>query len=351
MPRMKTTVTHVLQALAVLSALVTPAACSRKIWIAQYPPFYTRRLKTVAVMPFDTKATRPQAGPLIAERIAKVLLANGTYSVISGQELQALLSAHKIQIQPDEDPRVTARKLAAAGNIQAVLVGKVRDLKTESKEVAVAAGGGSEEDRYGLESPRRAFGDEDERVVKTRSTTRNSGRITADVFFVGVGECSGIYAAMAGASAEFSSLADESGLNREECLQKAYGVLGAKLAARFAHVPRQIKISRRGSLATARKLPNGDLKLTGTFKRGEHLHVLVRLPEECDYNQLRVEIARPDKPLRLAAHTFTWSRRRPIYSCAFVLEPLARTLGPGEYVVNLYCLNKLAISRGFKISK
>ncbi len=342
---------HVLHALAVLAAMVSPAGCSRSIWIAQYPPFYDPRLKTVAVMPFDSRSTRPEAGAAIAERIAKVLRANGTYSVISGEELQALMTSLKVRILPDDKPREVARKLAAAGNIQAVLVGKVLNLQTESKAVAMAEGGSSDEDRYGFESPRRAFGDDDERVAKTRRTTRNSGRIAADVFFLGIGDCSSIYAAMPGAVAAFSALADESKLNREQCLEKAYDLLGAKLAAAFACVPKRIKIPRRGVLATARKGPSGDLRLTSRFTPGEQLHVLVRLPEVCSYNRLRVEIARPANPLRLAGHSFTWSRDRPIYSWVFDLSLLAHTAGAGEYVVNLYCLDKLALSRGFRISK
>ncbi len=151
--------------------------------------------------------------------------------------------------------------------------------------------------------------------------------------------------------AAFSALADESDLNREECLQKAYDVLAAKLVAYFAWAPKQIKVSRRGALATARKSPKGDMRLAGTFGAGEHLHVLVRLPAESDHNRLRVEIARPDNPSPLAGHSFTWSRDRPIYSCAFELKPLVDTAGTGDYVVNLHCLNRLALSREFKIRK
>ena len=78
--------------LAVAVSLAAAAGgCTKTLVVDRYPRFYDPKLKTVAVLPFDSTARYRHAGRLLAHHLAAALTANRSYTVIGPDRLRGML--------------------------------------------------------------------------------------------------------------------------------------------------------------------------------------------------------------------------------------------------------------------
>jgi len=93
-----------------------------KIWIYQYPDFYTPNLKRVAVLPFADRTRRRGVGGRIGDRISAILASNPTYEVYTRQHLDDILSEQDLAMAGVVEADL-ARKIGRLKSVQALICG------------------------------------------------------------------------------------------------------------------------------------------------------------------------------------------------------------------------------------
>jgi len=96
---------------AVASVAIAAAilgGCTKKIPIVQYPVFWDRTPKTVAVTPFRNQTVTPEVGIQISNNLAAALAANGSYKVYDRSLLEPYLKEQELQRAFSSDSDVAA---------------------------------------------------------------------------------------------------------------------------------------------------------------------------------------------------------------------------------------------------
>ena len=89
--------TKIASATLILLAMITLGGCVKKIPITQYPIFWDRAPKTVAVTPFRNETPLKHIGMQITSDLGTRLSANGSYTVYDRTLLKAYLNEHDLQ--------------------------------------------------------------------------------------------------------------------------------------------------------------------------------------------------------------------------------------------------------------
>ena len=323
---------------AVLTTVM--AGCATKLPLRDYPDFYDPSIKSVSVLPFSNKTGTPDAGRVLADRLADALRMNGTYRVVP----------------PGGPPAATAP--ADAGH--ALITGTVHEYATSSS----IQGYYSDYDSpyYGpyysdwYYSPhhygpfyRRHYGYWGYGGVRFYLDTRNEGHVAVSLRMTTAGG-KVLLNMQSPVRVTISSAGSPPRFSPRQTLGRAVEVAVDKLVERVAVTPITVKIDSKKAMRTASDRRDGQWRYKDKFSPDdEKMYVVLALPPEAHLNSFEMEVRRKDGSGVLARREVTWSRDRATLGIEFSPREICAAGGDGSYSVTFYSRDKKIMKRTFSI--
>lgn len=323
--------------------------CSKKIWVRQYPIFYSPELKTVAVAPFQSVRYGTLAGRIFADKLAAHLKANGTYQVVNPADLVATSRPIFARDRNREWIGGLLEELRKRQDIDAVIIGEVETFRAASYEYSypVYHRYPSYLGHYGYHEfgYHRWYHYDYQYAVRSEATVA----VWASMIRVSDGETIHSTPSLLAATLYDSEYPGEE--NAFHLLDRAADRIVDDLLEQFAIVPMEVKIKPREDFRTASGFHNGRWKYTDKFSLDdETMFIVMRLPPAADRNPFKLTIARKDTGDILEEVDFVWDRSEPVRPLEFSPRDLAaRGGGPGEYVAIFYSQAKQVMKKKFRI--
>lgn len=321
---------------AAFSGIVLAAAgCGNKMWVLQYPAFYSEDLKTVAVAPFDSSPGGP-AGLIMADKLAGALRDNGSYRIV-----------HPVRSRPTTQPTTQPgeegsldellESLRQRGDVQAVIIGSVEVFHAASYEYyhpvrrSYWHRGHYHYDYYDLDY-----------YIRTDATA------AAWASMINVSDGETIHSTPALLTASESDVGYPPGQGIR-LLDEAANHVVEQMVEEFAIVRKQIKVSD-DALRMASGEVAGQWQYAGEFSADdERIFLVVRLPRQAGRNLFRVTIRRAGQDAILAETEFTWDAEADVWVMELETSELIETGGSGKYEARFYSQGDEAMKRGFTI--
>ncbi len=342
--------------LAVLATGMTAAGggCTKKLFVDRYPVFYEPRLKTVAVLPFDSASRQRQAGAVLSHSLAAALSANGTYKIVGPMALRGKLGAEKLEELVQASNHDVARALSEMGGIDAFVTGTALAYEAHTAGYLApdyyragygygAWGGGG----YGYRRGRyygRYYGPvydyeyvAEARVMLTAALVRTADATVLATTPVPIG----CQVSLAGPAPTLASYA----------LDRSTVRVMDEVVARFAVVAVEIKLKPGEDFRVTSGRRGDTRREVKEFATGEEeMAVWLRLPPEADRNEFEILLTTKDNRRRiLATEKFRWSRGDGERTFRFSPKRLAAEAGPGEFRVRFIHRGKEIMHRDFRI--
>lgn len=326
-------------ALALLAALA--GGCAKTIWITQIPPFYTPKLKTIAVVPFRNRSTRRDAGNVIADKLAGALMANGAYKVFNRNDLRALMDQEDLKIAFGGDTSAAAGKFRKRTSVQAILIGTVTTYSATSRT----------QRRKDPQYTRDRRGRKRLAGYRVYNYTRNEANVSVTAVLIRVSDGTTIHATPRPASQQIASEGESPDMDPYACAALAADWVVHQLVTEFAPIRKQVTLSPGKALRTAAGLYDNKWTYSDKFKAtDEKMFVVVSLPASCDRNRFRITIVRKGERVDLATQDLVWTRKYVGYGYPFSPREIAdKGGGPGEYEVKFYSGPEPVLRRTFRI--
>jgi len=318
--------------LALVMLLPVAAAaggCSKKITILQIPAFYSKELRSIAVVPFSSAPGTRGSGEVISDDLAAALMANGTYKVYNRNDLKQLMDQRDLQLAFGDDTAAAAEQLNKLGNVQAMLVGTVTAYSATSNKQRKT----EPVQQYDRRLKRMV-------VVGHRSYihTRNEANVAVSARLIRLSDGTSIHATAIPARGQAWAQGSPPKMDPYACLARARQMVVAQLLQEFAVVRKTIKVDPSKALRTAGELYDNKWTFTKDFSvDDEKMYVVVELPAVADRNNFRLTIVRKDQREDLAEKQITWTRKNKSYGYRFDPGAIAAAGGgPGTYTVKFY---------------
>jgi hypothetical protein len=329
-----------------LLLVVVAGGCSKKIWITQYPSWYSSDLKTIAVVPFRSATTSREAGISISEQLARAMMANGTYEVVSQSDVAAMSDQVDLMLYArGGDAAAAAEKFSTLKNVQAILVGTVTTYSATTQ-------------RQHRREPIYAYNRRTKQSYiagyREYDHVRNEANVAATAALIRVpgGQTVHATAGPVGATSWSESGSGGSAPSRDpyRCLADAAQQTVAQLVREFAITRREIKVSP-DDFRTAQDLYEGEWDFSDEFAADDdEAYVVLKLPACCDRNRFRLTIVRKDQREYLHEREFTWDAQYGRYGYRFSPQSVAAAGGgPGTYVAKFYSGQKPVLEHDFRI--
>lgn len=342
--------THPL-ALALLVGAAASAGCPKQISILQYPVWYdpddpSTHVKTVAVLPFRSHASNPQAtkaGDAIAENLADLLTQSHTYKdVYNRNNLSALMDQQELKIALGGDPTASARSFRKRSGVQAVITGAVTTYGSTSRR-----------ERRAKQVP--WFNPRTKRLeMKSQSYVHwhNEGNVsvTATLTLVASGKPIHGTGPIAG---HYVSAGESPSHDQHGCLRVATDQAIARLRENFAAVRKTVEVSGDAFRTASGPAYDGQWPYTKKFKTTDtRVYVVLKLPDSCNHNRFRVTIVRDGSQQDLALKNITWERGHGHLGVGLefdIAALLSAGGGPGKYVAKFYAGAEPVLQAKFEI--
>jgi len=335
--------------LAGLLGLLTAGGCTKTFLVDRYPPFHDPKLKTVAVMPFDSTARHRGAGRLLAQHLAAALTANGSYAVIGPDRLRGMLGAEKLDELVRASDADVARALASTGKIDAFITGAALAYDAHAAAYLVPDDPpGYWHGRHSYRSRRRHGPYYYGPVYATEYVT--SARVMVTAAMVRARDAAVLATTPVPVGCEVS-LSGYSPRSAGRALDRSAIRVMEHLVGRFAIVPVEVRVKPGEDFRITTGRPGHGGREAKEFATADkQMAVIVHLPPEADRNEFRLAITPKDTPGRvLAARTFTWARTDGVRVFDFDPSRLAAEAGPGEYRVRFLTRGKEVMHRDVRI--
>jgi len=324
-----------------LLAVALAAGCTKKITIHQIPPFYDGSVKAVAVTPFRNQTGYRGAGNIVSDRLAAMLMANGTYEVLNRNDLRALSDERDLQLDLGKDPRKVEALFGSLADVQAILTGVVSTYSGTSRS----------------ERRREPIQHYDARTKRWYTTgyrsyvhTRNEANVVVTAALLGR-DGSTIYATALPAQAQRASEGHPPKHDVHALLADATTRAARQLLEQFAIITKEIKIDPTKALRTASELFEGKWTYTDRFSpKADQIIVVLQLPASCDRNRFELRIVRKGQREYVAVKKIVWDGSKRSTGYAFnPKEIVAKGGGPGTYTVKFFAGPEPAFTRDFRI--
>ena len=325
--------------LSVMPAIL--AGCSKKIWITQYPEFYTAELKNIAVVPFRNRSSVRGAGDVVSDSLAATLMSNGTYKVFNRNHLKSLLDERDLQIAFGSNTSAAAAKFRQLGNVQAILVGAVN---------TYAATANRQRKRDPVYGYNPQTGASYVSGYRTYEWTRYEANVAVTAALIRVSDGSTIYSTPGPAQANWWAEGSPPKLDAYGCLNNATNNVVSQLLEQFAIVRRQIKVNPAKDFRTASELYDNKWTFTDVFGAAdEEMYVVLKLPASCDRNRFRLAVVRKGERKDLVSQQIVWDKQYGSYGYLFRPKEIAAGGGPGQYEVKFYSGQEPVLKHAFRI--
>jgi len=327
--------------IALLIAAAAGGGCTKKIWITQIPPFYDRSIQAIAVTPFRNQTGVRGAGNIISDRLAAMLMANGTYKVYNRNDLRTLTDERDLQTALGANPQKLDAMFARLGDVQAILTGVVstysatthNDRRTEPIQ---------KYNKYTKTWYAAGY--------RSYVWTRNEANVAATAALLRR-DGTTIYATPVPAQAQRAVDGSPPKYDPYALLTSATTDVGRQLLEQFAIIRKQIKINPDKALRTASELFEGKWTCSNRFDRtAEKMFVVLALPSSCDRNRFEIKINRKDRREYIVKREIIWNGDKRSLGYPFNPKQIAETGGgPGIYTVKFFSGAEPVFARDFHI--
>ncbi len=266
--------------------LCLAGGCSKKLVVAQMPPFWTPDLKIIAVIPFQNHTGTRGAGRAVSDQLAATLVENGTYRIYDRAQVESLMTERDWQIAQG-DPNAAAAKLQ--GKAQALLVGSVSTYSASSANPEWRFTPVNYTDANGNPYTQnvRWLYEHNESIVAVSAQLL---RVPGGEPLYGTGEVFGRAVSESTPPPQYT----KPQMDPATCLASARSQAVAQLVEKFAVVTKEIKVDK-DSLKTAGKNALGQWEKQDKFAQGRPVHIVVKLPPAADRNIFRIAVMDKDQ--------------------------------------------------------
>jgi len=319
----------------VVSAMIAAAmlgGCTKKIPLVQYPVFWDKAPKTIAVTPFRNQTITPHVGRQISNDLATALAVNGCYKVYDRSLLKAYLNEHDLQRAFSSDRDIAASQMVKVGRVQAILTGSVTTAHCPPTRVEIRMRRRRFTDRWG-----RTY----TRPVR-HYYYRNEATITANAVLLRITARGPEVIHSYQARGQARSEGESPRRSRLDCLADARYQVVRQLVEQFAVVRRTIEVKPSEAFFTASGPPyDGKWPEEDEFSAAsdQKIILVLKLPPQCDRNRFRITVARKDTRRDIEVFEVVWTRAMSAAGRRFILSPAdlaAKGGGPGKYHIKFY---------------
>jgi len=325
---------RIVLAFLVLIAASALTGCTKKITITQYPVFWERAPKTIAVTPFRNETNIRHIGMGVTSDLATRLSSNGSYKVYDRTLLKAYLNEHDLQMAFSNDEQVAASAMAKIGKVNAILTGAVTTCNWPPTR-----------SEYRVISQRfyNPNGTSYTRPIRQYVYT-NEAEITANAALLRITPNGPVTIHTTPVRGYVKSAGPKPQHSREACLAIARAQVVRQLIDEFAVVRKIIKVKPSESFFTATGQPYaGEWPDTKNFSisSGQKIILVMKLPPRCRRNRFTITVNKKDDRKELFRQEVSWTREMSANPGGkqFVFDPsdlASRGGGPGQYVIRLY---------------
>jgi len=316
----------------------------KKVMVTQYPEFYTEDLRSIAVVPFESKTRDSRAGAIVSDVFARELQRNQTYKVFHQSDLKAMMDQQDLEIFAGTgDAAAAASRFRAGGQVQALMVGTVTMYEVSRQEQRRS------EPVYGTDRNGRRV----QTGTRSYTVTRIEATVSVSAAMIRVLDGTQIHAT----GMEVGKAVEEGeNIRRDqhECLRVATAQAVGKLVEQFAVVNKNVALGK-DAVRLARGGAGGQRIFTDRFSAADRRATLVvSLPVSCDRNAFRWLICRDKGDVDLDGDSFVWTRAAGREGLSWEICPAQIAQdggGPGSYMVQLLSGNEVVHTRKFKIDK
>jgi hypothetical protein len=317
-----------------LGAVSLLVGCSKKMTIYSIPPWYSEDIKSVAVAEFRNPSGNPAAGSL-SSQLASSLMANGTYRVLNRSDLRALMDERDLQAAlTGGDPAASAAALRKIGKVDAILTGTVNAYRVDT-------------DRQRITKPNMVWDPDREKMVQRGYNSfvrvEHNALVEVSASLIRVTDGQPLGATQGAIVGQDRAVGDEGQApprSAGQSLAAARNQAVSKLVESFAIVRKEIKIKPDDVMKISTGRPAGEWIEKDKFSPSDDvMFIVIDLPQVCDRNTFRFEIAKGKEAPALMGQKFHWTQA----DCGtggkpFRYDPseIARKGGTGEYVIRFY---------------
>ncbi|MBN1554957.1 MAG: hypothetical protein JXA11_09440 [Phycisphaerae bacterium] len=321
----------------VSAGLFLPGCGEKEIVIIKIPTFYKGDIKSVAIIPFRNASGAPNAGNIVSDALAAMLVVNGTYKVINRNDHRILQDEQDLRTEAGLSNAQIAAKFRNIADVDAILVGTVSTYAATKhddprvEQIPIWQYNAYTKQMYiaGYNTRRYTF-------------TRNEGNVTASAALIRVSDGTTIHATLTPIRGHFWAQGSPPQYDPNACLNEATNWLIVKLVQTFALSRSTIKVKEDEDFRTASELYDNKWTWQNSFKAtDETAYVVLTLPEECDRNRFKITILRKGTRKDLTSDEFLFQAEQgqPRTTRGYEFSPKQiATLGggPGEYEVKFY---------------
>jgi hypothetical protein len=301
------------------------SGCSKKLVVAQVPPFWTPDLKVIAVIPFENHTGTRGAGRAVSDQLAATLVENGTYRIYDRAQIESLMTERDWQIAQG-DPNAAAAKLQ--GKAQALLVGSVSSYSATSANPEWRFTPVNYTDANGNPYTQnvRWLYEHNEGVVAVSAQLL---RVPGGEPLYGTGEVFGRAVSESTPPPQYA----KPQMDASTCLASARSQAVGQLTEKFAVVTKEIKVDK-DALMTARKNALGQWEKHDKFAMGRPVNVVLKLPAAADRNLFRIVVMDADEQQVFFDEWITYQAGNSLSGQTVALDGV--DLPCGKYKVKLF---------------
>ena len=326
--------TKITPATLVLITMTALGGCVKKIPIVQYPVFWDRAPKTVAVTPFRNETRTRYIGMQVTNDLATRLSANGTYTVYDRMLLKAYLNEHDLQRAFSTDQDTAASAMVKIGKVQAILTGVITTCNWPRTRMQT---------QIVTQRFYNPNGTSYTRPVKHYVYT-NEAELQANAALLRITPNGPQVIHSCPVRGHMKSTGTSPRLSREECMSIARAQVVQQLIEQFAIVRKLIRVNPSKAFFTATDQPYaGKWPKSRKFSTstGQKIILVLILPPQCDRNTFKITVSRKEGRTELAAFSVRWTKAMSAAPAGkqFILNPsdlVAKGGGPGDYVIRLF---------------
>jgi hypothetical protein len=306
----------------------------KSTYITQYPQWDWEEYERIAVVPFSFpagEAGADEAARQATHTLEDMLAANGNFTILERDALAKVLTEQDLSQLADLADPSTILPPGKVQIAQALVVGKITDLKTdvrrEQKRIPVVVPG-----RRGRKAVVR------EEVV---TVFRHEGTVAGGVRVIDAATARSLFAYSAQPiTREEVHRGSPPSISPQELAAEAARELAAECYARIAPINIKVKLSG-SSLLVALDYYDGEYDKTKEISTelDNFLLVVRELAPECNRNPFRVAIA-PQGGRNIFEEEFVWSSENAVRGKSWTVPvELLRTAGAEKFVAKLYSGN------------
>jgi len=343
MPRLKRR-GGLLAAGGILAALFA-GGCSQKMTVWRVPPFWSRELKSIVVVPFRNSTNVQGAGQVISDQLADALKFNGTYTnVYRSSDLQVLLDeADRQALLTGKDANRVIERFKKRGEVQAILIGQVNTFSATRQT-----------DRKKKQTPKyNQYTKTWYTVYEEYDWTRHESNVSVTARLIAM-DGTTVYSMPVPATGHAWAEGSPPKYDPYACRNAATRQAINGMLWHFAIIQTEINVDPDKVLQTATRFYDGEWKTTDSFSTSDEKGIIVlSLPPEADRNVFRFAIIRKGTEKDLLTQEVTWTSTWSAlgHGWEFIPKDIAeKGGGPGTYTVKFYSGPKPVIRRDFTIT-